>query len=244
MSARLLERPTLSHVLFDDLESFFHLVLFLSLCLFQTNMSDEHQIIFKKVFAESDYDEGRNAFVGGAGKQLLITHEWYIRDPALSFTDNGALTSWITTARLALKDYYDLGSNADGLALATEELLPDDPLYEAKKAWDRLPVKDHRAMKIAFEEALRQTAWSTAKPGKPPFDRSPRYQKQHSTKQSGGGKTSVDSRTSRQSSALASSSSLQVPGPASGSSLHRRSSRIAAKQPQDGADGSGSAGGG
>jgi len=243
MSARLLNKPALSHVLFDDLESFFHLVLFLSLCLFQTNMPAEHQIIFKRVFSESEYNEKRKVFIGGAGKQLLITHEWYISDPTLSFIDNGALTSWITTARLALKAYYDLGSNANGLALVTEELQPDHPLYEAKKVWDRLPVKDHRAMKIAFEEALKQAAWSTAKPGKPPFERSPRYQKQHSTKQSGGGKTSVDSRTSRQSSALASSSSLQVPGPASGSSLHRRSPRIAAKQLQDGADGSGSAGG-
>jgi len=239
MSARLLHRPALSHVLFDDLESFFHLVLFLSLCLFQTNMPAGHQIIFKKVFTESEYDENRKAYVGGTGKLALITYQWYIRDPALVFIDNGALTSWITTARLALKGYYDLGSNAAGLDLVTEELQPGHPLYETKKAWDRLLVKDHRAMKIAFEEALRQAAWSTAKPGKSPFEQSPRYQKQP-----GGGKTSVDSRTSLQSSALASSSSLQVPGPASGSSLQRRSPRIAAKQLQDGADGSGSAGGG
>ena len=175
MSGRLLHAPSLFHILQDDFESFFYLVLFVSLCLFKTNLA-EHKTIIDNVFADSTYDYSENAYVGGAHKQLLISQGWYISKPPLIFIGNAALTSWITTTRLALRSYYSLEYDAAELALITEELSPDHPLYEDKKAWDNLLVKDYQAMKNAFEKALNEDGWSTAKPGKSPFEGAPRFQ--------------------------------------------------------------------
>jgi hypothetical protein len=95
ISARLLENPSGRHQLQDDLESFFYVVLFITLCLF-----DFRPPLTGKSMIEDVYD-----FVGGKGKRSLITRRRSLEH--FSLADNNSLNTWIQDTLFRFHDYYN-----------------------------------------------------------------------------------------------------------------------------------------
>ncbi|CAA7269054.1 unnamed protein product [Cyclocybe aegerita] len=105
MSGLLLVNPYKLHTLQDDLESFFHVILYYSLQYFpHDKQSGEVQDIIVKIFKQCEYETFTGLYTGGTGKQNMILFENAF--DGLTLTNNGPLSEWIRSALNALGDFY------------------------------------------------------------------------------------------------------------------------------------------
>ncbi|KAJ3516961.1 hypothetical protein NLJ89_g792 [Agrocybe chaxingu] len=105
MSGLLLVDPYKPHTLQDDLESFFHIILYYSLqCLPHSKQPDEVQHIITDIFEQCRHRPFTGLYIGGTGKQSVILFPTSLG--VLTLTDNEPLTEWILSAQRALKSFY------------------------------------------------------------------------------------------------------------------------------------------
>ncbi|KAF9530094.1 hypothetical protein CPB83DRAFT_893017 [Crepidotus variabilis] len=148
MSALLLQDVSKAHRLQDDLESFFHLGLYLSLHWFPwTGSINNLEVIIDQVFGQYYYVPAIGFHLGGLNKQLMIQKRAVIGK--IKFTDNLPLTSWIDAWFKALAQFYrsQPGQNDD---LVLPRL-------------DRLLLSDHSWILQQTKQFLDVGGWSTAK---------------------------------------------------------------------------------
>ncbi|KAJ3516971.1 hypothetical protein NLJ89_g799 [Agrocybe chaxingu] len=105
MSGLLLINPYKLHTLQDDLESFFHVVLYYSLQYLPHNKRlDQVQDSITEIFKESRYQTYTGLYTGGKGKREMIMYENGLG--ILTLKDNAPLTTWIRSALKALQSFY------------------------------------------------------------------------------------------------------------------------------------------
>ncbi|CAA7265452.1 unnamed protein product [Cyclocybe aegerita] len=105
MSGLLLMNPYKLHTLQDDLESFFHVILYYSLQYLPHNKQlDEVQYVITDIFKQCRYQTFTGLYIGGTGKQSMLLFPTSVG--ALTLTDNEPLTEWILSAQAALKSFY------------------------------------------------------------------------------------------------------------------------------------------
>ncbi|KAF9533761.1 hypothetical protein CPB83DRAFT_407807 [Crepidotus variabilis] len=103
MSAKLLQNPAKQHALQDDLESFFYLVVYLSLFSYTTSVTRAKiQKVIDKVFDQSEFDTESLVYEGGFHKQLMLEHGTFL--DAIEFEEK-LLSDWIDASRQILGQY-------------------------------------------------------------------------------------------------------------------------------------------
>ncbi|KAF9530095.1 hypothetical protein CPB83DRAFT_851555 [Crepidotus variabilis] len=105
MSARLLRDGTQPHTLQDDLESFFHLALYLSIFWFpHTGAKSSLQEFTSNVFEQYRFSQGLGQFIGGIDKVMMFSYRDHIGK--IDFTSNTPLTKWVNEVFEPFQDSY------------------------------------------------------------------------------------------------------------------------------------------
>jgi len=155
MSGILLRTPTKSHDLQDDLESFFHIVMYFALRYLPHDMVDGLLKLMGDLFDGHSYTTN-GQIIGGETKMALFKAPetvLYKAGGRFQFIDNPALSQWVSKSLRGLKQWYDAKHVISW--------------YE-----DTSPTKDqdftlfsHANWLGIWDEALTETAiWSTVKP--------------------------------------------------------------------------------
>jgi len=155
MSSTLLMQPTKYHNLQDDLESFFYLVLYLSICKlpFATQHGYNKKAIIEDIFAHCTYVDTIGIYMGGAPKFAAILYFANSCLAGLSFTDNKPLTDLLISTVNALEEYLDhmrAVEKAKGNKTKTQDL---------KEEFKTLNLHDHEYLIALFNKALGEVGW-------------------------------------------------------------------------------------
>jgi len=155
MSSALLRLSTKLHNLQDDLESFFYLVLYLSLSKlpFTTKVARSKRAIIDGVFAQCTFDDVLGTYIGGSEKYMLIRNLPNSCIAGLVFDDNKPLTDFLMSTIDALEEYYD-HSRAVEKAIANKT-----KTERLKEDFETLNLRDHTYLQHLFDKALGEVGW-------------------------------------------------------------------------------------
>ena len=145
MSGLLLQNPDKLQDLQDDLESFFHLIFYISITELPTQgFTRPVDKILAEVYDSGSWDEYREQWVGGDSKGMMIQNRFRIGH-SFEFPGNQPITTWITEGLRALKEYYwHVSESKDG---------SDGPKGS-------LLLCDHSFLDSAFRQALERIDWT------------------------------------------------------------------------------------
>jgi len=154
MSSALLRLSTKLHNLQDDLESFFYLVLYLSISKlpFTTKVARSKRTIIDSIFAQCTFDDVLGTYIGGSEKYMLIRDREDSFLAGLDFTDNVPLTDWFYATLDALEQLRNL-LNAMARSRA------DDEKKKLEEDFENLKLHNHDYLKGLFEKALGEVGW-------------------------------------------------------------------------------------
>ncbi|KAJ3504553.1 hypothetical protein NLJ89_g7876 [Agrocybe chaxingu] len=166
ISGRLLIDPFRLHTLQDDLESFFHLVLYYALRYLPHNLGLLNlKVLIDQLFLEYEWNEVIRQYVGGKGKFLMILDGFSSLN--VRFMDNKPLAKWLRDALGCLTEFYQycinmasqITEDQDDEPLPSDESLrvPPSRLVPPPPATIRLHNHDHFVS--LFKTALATPGW-------------------------------------------------------------------------------------
>jgi len=157
MSGILLRTPTKSHDLQDDLESFFHVVLYFTLRYLPHDMVEGLPKLMGDLFEGHSYTSNGQV-IGGEFKMVLFTAPGTVLYKAggrFQFTENPALSQWLFKSLRGFKQWYD-AKNVDNWF---------DDSHGSQMKDEDFTLFSHANWLGIWDEALTDTAiWSTTKP--------------------------------------------------------------------------------
>jgi len=150
MSGHLLQNPDKLQDLQDDLESFFHLIFYISITELPTQgFTRPVDKILAEIYDSGSWDEYREQWVGGDGKTTMIQNRYRIGN-SFEFPGNEPLNEWIIDALSALREYY---------LHVTSKMLRKDA-SNSNNIEPQMMLYNHSFLDSAFQKALKRIDWT------------------------------------------------------------------------------------
>ncbi|KAF9553271.1 hypothetical protein CPC08DRAFT_645832 [Agrocybe pediades] len=160
MSSSLLAAPAKFHMLQDDIESFFWVTVFISLCFLPNSWTSKVKVVMEAVFDEARWDFDPTVPVGGTGKFGYVKSFYPLGMP-FRVQGNQPLTEFIARYRGLLKSLYSLegGIRNDVLFETTERDMEREVYSALKRRVESIPLCTHAVLEDLFVEVLAADGW-------------------------------------------------------------------------------------
>ncbi|KAF4619367.1 hypothetical protein D9613_004779 [Agrocybe pediades] len=160
MSSSLLAAPAKFHMLQDDIESFFWVTVFISLCFLPNSWTSKVKVVMEAVFDEARWDFDPTVPVGGTGKFGYVKSFYPLGMP-FRVQGNQPLTEFIARYRGLVKSLYSLeGDIRNDVLFETTERDMEREVYSAlKRRVESIPLCTHAVLEDLFVEILAADGW-------------------------------------------------------------------------------------